>query len=470
MEEAVSGEPVEPRLSDGMRRSPAVASGSTSSGLTAKPKPGSDLERHYPNDLLISGFDILFFWDARMAMQGIQFMKEVPWKRLYLHGLVRAEDGSKMSKSKGNVVDPLGLIDQYGADALRFFMAAMESQGRDIKMDDRRVEGYRNFATKLWNASRFCEANGIGASKTLAAPEATLPVNRWIISEVVETQQALDKALADLRFDAAANTIYHFTWDRFCDWYLELIKPVLSQDAVRPEPIEGQESSGNRTSISSARTEMDETRTVAGWVLDQIIVMLHPFMPFITEELWHAMAIENGERNYDLIVAKWPEPQAEVDAAAKAEIDWLIKLISEVRSTKVELNIAPGTKMTAHVRDGDDALQAKVARQNAALDRVGRLEAISFDAAPDGPSAQIVVDGATYVLPLAGAIDIDAEKGRLNKALEAAQKEAKSLSGRLGNANFVEKAKPEAVEKARADLADKEAEAGRLQAAIDRLG
>mgnify|MGYP003629953342 FL=1 len=418
-------------------------------GTLGWPEQTKDLERHYPNDLLISGFDILFFWDARMAMQGIQFMKEVPWKRLYLHGLVRAEDGSKMSKSKGNVVDPLGLIDQYGADALRFFMAAMESQGRDIKMDDKRVEGYRNFATKLWNASRFCEVNGIGASKTLAAPDASLPVNRWIISEVIETRQALDKALADLRFDAAANTIYHFTWDRFCDWYLELIKPVL----------QGEDSGA-----------ADETRTVAGWVLDQIIVMLHPFMPFITEELWHAMAQDNGGRNYDLIVAKWPEPQAEIDTEAKAEVDWLIKLISEVRSTKVELNIAPGTKMTAHVRDGDDDLQAKIARQNAALDRVGRLEAISFDPAPEGASAQIVVDGATYVLPLAGAIDIDAEKGRLAKALEAAQKEAKSLSGRLGNPNFVEKAKPEAVEKARADLADKEAEAGRLQAAIGRLG
>jgi len=414
-------------------------------GTLGWPEKTKDLERHYPNDLLISGFDILFFWDARMAMQGIHFMKDVPWKRLYLHGLVRAEDGSKMSKSKGNVVDPLGLIDQYGADALRFFMAAMESQGRDIKMDDKRVEGYRNFATKLWNASRFCEANGIGASKTLPAPEAALPVNRWIISEVVETQRALDKALADLRFDAAANTIYHFTWDRFCDWYLELTKPVLQ---------------GEDTAAT------DETRIVAGWVLDQIIVMLHPFMPFITEELWHAM----GERSYDLIVAKWPEPKAEIDAQAKAEVDWMIKLVSELRSVKVDLNIAPGTKMTAHVRDGDDDLEAKIARQGAALDRVGRLEAISFDAAPDGPSAQIVVDGATYVLPLAGAIDIDAEKARLTKTLEAAQKEAKSLSGRLGNPNFVEKAKPEAVEKARADLADKQAEAGRLQAAINRLG
>src|SRR5690606_3326556 len=197
------------------------------------------LARHYPNDLLSSGFDILFFWDARMMMQGMHFMGEVPWKRLYLHGLVRAADGQRMSKSKGNVVDPLGLIDKYGADALRFFMAAMESQGRDVKMDESRVEGYRNFATKLWNATRFCQANGIGASASVAAPSAQSAVNRWIIGEVVETVAALDKAMAELRFDAAANAIYQFAWGTFCDWYLELIKGQID----------------------------DETKAVAGWVL-----------------------------------------------------------------------------------------------------------------------------------------------------------------------------------------------------------
>ncbi|PHR19825.1 MAG: valine--tRNA ligase [Sphingopyxis sp.] len=449
-------------------------------GTLGWPEKTKDLERHYPNDLLISGFDILFFWDARMAMQGIQFMKEVPWKRLYLHGLVRAEDGSKMSKSKGNVVDPLGLIDQYGADALRFFMAAMESQGRDIKMDDKRVEGYRNFATKLWNASRFCEANGIGASKTLAAPEAALPVNRWIISEVVETQRALDKALADLRFDAAANSIYHFTWDRFCDWYLELIKPVL----------QGEDSSA-----------ADETRTVAGWVLDQIIVMLHPFMPFITEELWHAMAAETGGRDYDLIVAKWPVPNAAIDAAAKAEVDWLIKFIQELRSSRSELNVSPGARTDLFVMndqkfDGDKVvigqrtdLVERFRTFGPMLNKVARMDVVQFSMTgtafnlatgenvdrtkydPDySANFQLIIDNTSYYVPLDGVIDVEAEKARLNKALEAAQKEAKSLSGRLGNPNFVEKAKPEAVAKARADLADKEAEAGRLQAAIDRLG
>ncbi len=228
----------------------------------------------YPNDVLISGFDILFFWDARMMMQGLHFMKEVPFKTLYLHGLVRAADGAKMSKSKGNVVDPLGLIDQYGADALRFFMAAMESQGRDVKMDEKRVEGYRNFATKLWNAARFAQSNGIRASEHVEAPRATLAVNKWIIAETVSTVQAMDIAFADHRFDGAANTIYQFTWSRFCDWYLELIKPVL-----QTEGAEGAE----------------ETRQVAGWVLDQILVMLHPFMPFITEELWSKMG-DRGRR------------------------------------------------------------------------------------------------------------------------------------------------------------------------------
>ncbi len=505
-ENSVSAEPVEARSTD--ENGPSTSSGQTenvttpfvsseverqesavhgvsttldtngTSAMTKIPRPGSDLARHYPGDLLISGFDILFFWDARMAMQGIQFMKDIPWKRLYLHGLVRAEDGSKMSKSKGNVVDPLGLIDEYGADALRFFMAAMESQGRDIKMDDKRVEGYRNFATKLWNASRFCEVNDIGASKTLSAPKAALPVNRWIISEVVETLEALDKALTDLRFDAAANIIYHFTWDRFCDWYLELIKPVLNQgegnnapSSVRAEPVEASISTDSSSSTSSGQTgpglaDLEETKLVAGWVLDQIIVMLHPFMPFITEELWHSM----GTRNYDLIIAKWPEPKAKIDRDAKAEVDWLIKLVSEVRSAKVELNIAPGTKMAAHVRDASPKLMNQIARHSPALDRVGRLKTVTADPAPEGPSAQIIVDGATYILPLAGAIDIDAEKARLNKTLEASQKEAKSLSGRLGNSNFIEKAKPEAVEKARADLAEKEADAERLQAALARLG
>ena len=419
-------------------------------GTLGWPDQTNELDRHYPNDVLVSGFDILFFWDARMAMQGIHFMKEVPWKTLYLHGLVRAADGSKMSKSKGNTVDPLGLIDQYGADALRFFMAAMESQGRDIKMDESRVAGYRNFATKLWNAARFAQSNGIGGSHSISAPKAELAVNRWIIGEVVDTVEKLNKAFAEFRFDGMADAIYHFVWDQFCDWYLELIKPAF---------------------VDGEKQDMDaESQKVAGWVLDQILVMLHPFMPFVTEELWHALADPAAPRAYDLIHAKWPEPKAEVDAEAKAEVEWLIRLVGEVRTAKNELGIAPGAKMDAFVRDASPATEQRIARQQSALARLARLDSVTTGDAPEGGSVQLVVDEATFVLPLAGVIDLEAERARISKAIEAATKEAASLAGRLSNAAFVEKAKPEAVEKARADHAEKTAEAERLTAALARLG
>jgi len=395
------------------------------------------LKKHYPNDLLISGFDILFFWDARMAMQGIQFMKEVPWKRLYLHGLVRAADGQKMSKSKGNVVDPLGLIDQYGADALRFFMCAMESQGRDVKMDERRVEGYRNFATKLWNAARFCMANGITRSANVAAPAATSAVNCWIIGEVVETVAALEQAMTDLRFDAAANAIYHFVWDQFCDWYIELIKGAFD----------------------------DETRAVAGWVLDQILVMLHPFMPFVTEELWHSL----GERSSELIVSEWPAPQARVDQVAKAEVEWLIALVSNLRGAKNELGIAPGARLQAYLPEPSTTTRTVIENNPAVIERLGRLSAIHFGPAPTGAAMQIGAGDANLIVPLEGVVDIAAEQARLEKALAASQKEAKSLESRLSNPAFSEKAKPEAVEKARADHAHHSAEALRLAAALERM-
>ncbi|MEZ0134393.1 MULTISPECIES: valine--tRNA ligase [Novosphingobium] len=396
------------------------------------------LKKHYPNDLLVSGFDILFFWDARMAMQGIHFMKEVPWKRLYLHGLVRAADGQKMSKSKGNVVDPLGLIDQYGADALRFFMTAMESQGRDVKMDEKRVEGYRNFATKLWNAARFCQSNGIVGSTSVAAPKATSAVNRWIIGEVVETVAALDKAMADLRFDAAANAIYHFVWNQFCDWYIELIKGSFD----------------------------DETKAVAGWVLDQILVMLHPFMPFVTEELWS----KTGTREAELIVAAWPAPEAAVDAEAKAEVEWLIALVGNLRGAKAELGISPGARLTAYLADPSAETRAVIERNPAVVDRLARLDGIRFEAAPAGAAMQVGAGDAMLAIPLEGVIDIAAEKARLEKAHAASIKERDSLGKRLDNPAFAQKAKPEAVEKARADHAAHSAEAERLAAALARLG
>lgn len=399
----------------------------------------------YPNDVLISGFDILFFWNARMMMQGLHFMKDVPFRTLYLHGLVRAADGAKMSKSKGNVVNPLGLIDQYGADALRFFMAAMESQGRDIKMDEKRVEGYRNFATKLWNAARFAQANGIVASTTLEAPRAELAVNKWIIAETIATVQQVDLALADYRFDGAANAIYQFAWSRFCDWYLELIKPQMVDD------VRGQID--------------DESKAVAGWVLDQILVLLHPFMPFITEELWHAM----GPRDHDLIVAHWPMADARsLDPEASREVDWLIRLVQEIRTARNELNVPPGARLPLHVRDANDATLSRLERQAPALARLARVTHAEGEAT--GGAAQVVVDEATFVLPLEGVIDLESERTRLTKAIAAAEKERDALAGRLGNPSFVERAKPEAVEKAKADHADKAAEAARLQAALGRLG
>lgn len=402
------------------------------------PEETEDLKRHYPNDVLISGFDIIFFWDARMAMQGLEFMGEVPWKTLYLHGLVRDAHGQKMSKSKGNTVDPLGLIDQYGADALRFTLAAMESQGRDIKLDEKRVEGYRNFATKLWNAARFLQMNGVGASESIAAPEAQLPVNRWIIGEVVETLDKLNKAFDELRYDEMADAVYHFVWGTFCDWYVELIKGAFDE----------------------------ETKAVAAWAFDQILVMLHPLMPFITEELWNAM----GERPYELIVAKWPEPEALVDPDAKGELDLLIDVISSVRGARNELNIPPGARLESYLQGNvyDDHL---VLEKNwETLQKLARILPGSDAGALTGNSMQVVVRDLVITLRLDGIIDLDAEKARLSKGAEAAEKERDGLAQRLSNPNFTERAKPEAVEKARADHEAKAAEAERLRAALERLG
>jgi len=445
-------------------RAPRDAHGSTGSARAGEGEPGSLFQKHYPNNLLISGFDILFFWDARMMMMGTHLTGQEPWPRLYLHGLVRAPDGQKMSKSKGNVVDPLGLIERYGADALRFFMAAMESQGRDIKMDEARVEGYRNFATKLWNATRFCQANGIGASHRITAPPATSAVNRWIIGEVVETLRTLDQAMADLRFDAAANTIYHFVWDRFCDWYLELIKGQID----------------------------DETKLVAGWALDQILVMLHPFMPFVTEELWHAQ----GSRPYDLILAKWPEPRAVVDAVAKDDVEWLIAFLSSLRSVRNQVSVPPGIHITVgpdRRKIGEEEYRVLIdrfTRYGPAIARAGKVESVVFfytgariqlatgtweDRTEErhtvpGSAVPFAAYNVEYIFGLEGVIDIEAEKSRLAKARAASEKERDSLAKRLANASFVEKAKPEAVEKARADHAHHAAEVDRLEAALARLG
>ena len=381
-------------------------------------------------------------------------MGEAPWKTLYLHGLVRDAAGQKMSKSKGNTVDPLGLVDRFGADALRFTLAAMESQGRDTKLDEKRVEGYRNFATKLWNAARFLQMNGVGASRSIAAPAAAMLVNRWIIGEVVETLAKLDKAFADLRFDDMANAVYHFVWDSFCDWYVELVKGAFD----------------------------DETRAVAAWAFDQILVMLHPIMPFITEELWGAM----GERPYELIVAKWPAPDVELsietvdvggdiltvdyNKIAKAFIEWTIEIVSEVRALRAEMNIPWSVTLTPVVIGYDPGLLELLEDAGPTFARLSKLGPPQTAEVVPGNSAQVIVKGTTIAFPLEGAIDVEAERSRLSKGLAAAETDRDGLAARLGNPAFTERAKPEAVEKARADHAERAAEAERLAAALARLG
>jgi valyl-tRNA synthetase len=407
------------------------------------PAETPEFARHYPGDVLVTGFDIIFFWVARMMMQGLHFMDEVPFRTVYCHGLVRDAKGQKMSKSKGNTVDPLVLIEKFGADALRFTLTAMETQGRDIKLNESRIEGYRNFATKLWNAARFAQMNGIAGHPDIMPPAATQPVNRWIIGEVKATARALEQAIADFRFDAYADAIYKLVWSRFCDWYLELIKPLLAE--------------GADADVAA------ETRAVAGWALDQILVMLHPVMPFLTEELWHQL----GTRD-DLILAQWVATAAlPEDAAASADIDWLIGLISEIRSARTEVNVPPSAKLPFAVEGASPETQERLAANAPAIERLARVTA---GAAPEGGRLQLVHGEATFLIPIGDVIDLAAEKARLDKALAAAIKERDALAGRLGNPGFTEKAKPEAVEKAREDHDARSAEAERLAAALARLG
>ncbi len=410
-------------------------------GTLGWPEHTHELARYYPTSVLVTGFDIIFFWVARMMMQGVELTGTPPFATVYCHGLVRDAKGQKMSKSKGNSVDPLGLIDKYGADALRFTLTAMESQGRDIKLDEKRVEGYRNFATKLWNAARFCQSNGIAGSTSAVPPAATQPVNRWIIGEVVQTAARLDAAMAAFRFDDYAEVAYQFVWSRFCDWYLELTKPLLAE--------------GADAAVAA------ETRSVTGWALDQILVMLHPVMPFLTEELWHKL----GTREHDLIVATWPVGGS-VDAAATADIDWLIGLITEVRSARTEVNVPPSARLTFAAEGASDEVRDRLERHAAALARLARIA----PGAAGGSGLQLVHAEATYTLPLEGIIDLAAERARLDKAAAAAEKERDMLAARLASPGFTEKAKPEAVDKARADRDARAAEAERLRAALARLG
>jgi valyl-tRNA synthetase len=429
------------------------------------------LAKHYPTSTLVTGFDIIFFWVARMQMMGHAIIGERPFSTVYCHGLVRDAQGQKMSKSRGNTVDPLGLIEKYGADALRFTLAAMETQGRDIKLSEPRIEGYRNFATKLWNAARFAQGQGIGGSDCAAPPPATHPVNRWIVAETRAMVHAVTAALEAFRFDEAAAALYAHTWNRYCDWYLELIKPVLSGPDGAPPPD---------PAVAA------ETRAVAGWALDQILVTLHPFMPFITEELWHALA----PRGHDLVLARWATgaPLDPADDAA-AEVSWLIDAVTKIRSARNELNVPPSavveTLAFASDLDGAPAIE----RNREALRRLARIDVAPAPTIPAsgkgtlsdtgeleaalralGSTIQVDTARAIFALRLGGVVDLAAERARLTKARDAAAKEAASLSQRLANPGFLAKASAEAIEDARTKLAAREAEADRLGAAITRLG
>ena len=411
------------------------------------PDKTPELARYYPTDVLVTGFDIIFFWVARMMMMGLHVMEEVPFRDVYIHALVRDEKGQKMSKSKGNVIDPLELIDAYGADALRFTLAAMAAQGRDIKLSTQRVEGYRNFATKLWNAARFAEMNGCVPVPGFDPASAKATVNRWIAGESERTLAAVTEAISNFRFNEAAASIYHFVWHVFCDWYLELIKPILA---------------GNDAE------EAAETRAMTAYVLDQALTLLHPFMPFVTEELWAKLAPQGVGRESLLMLAPWPSHRGLESTEADAEIGWLIRLVSEVRSVRAEMNVPAAAKVPLVIAFGGLETKARVARHGETIKRLARLETLEFGRPQQG-AVQIVLDEATLALPLAGIIDIGAESKRLKREIDKVGTEIAQLDAKLANEKFVSRAPEHVVEEQRERKVEAEAVAAKLEQALKRL-
>jgi valyl-tRNA synthetase len=446
------------------------------------PDDDTDLRRYYPTDVLVTGFDIIFFWVARMMMMGLHFMKNVPFPTVYIHALVRDEKGAKMSKSKGNVIDPLHLIDDYGADALRFTLAAMAAQGRDIKLSANRVEGYRNFATKLWNACRFAEMNACALPAGFDPTKAKQTLNRWIAHETARATREVTEAIEAYRFNDAAGAIYRFVWNVYCDWYLELAKPVLL----------GEEGGAK-----------SETRAMVAWARDEILKLLHPFMPFITEELWAVTAAnangassspsplmgeggrpqrsvpavppslslphEGGEDRTLLALAPWPKPEGLTDDAAEAEIGWVVDLVTAIRSVRAEMNIPPAT-LTPLVLSGASAeTRERAPRWSDVIKRMARLADISFaDRAPGG-SVQLLVRGEVAALPLKGVIDFSAEKARLDKELAKADADIKRVDAKLANEKFVANAPEEIVEEEKEKREAAVTRKGKILEALERL-
>ncbi len=412
------------------------------------PDKTDELERYYKTDVLVTGFDIIFFWVARMMMMGIHFMKEVPFHTVYIHALVRDEHGAKMSKSKGNVIDPLELIDTYGADALRFTLAAMAAQGRDIKLATSRVEGYRNFATKIWNAARFAEMNECASDPEFDPSRVKNIVNQWIAGETQRTNIAVTEAIEAHKYNEAAGALYHFVWHVFCDWYLELIKPVL---------------------MDSTSDAQEETRAMTAWVLDQILCLLHPFMPFLTEELWGRLAVKDERRGSMLIQADWPHLKKLESPEADREIEWVIALVTEIRSVRTEMNIPPRARTPLHIVGSDQEFTDRVNREEETLKRLARVENISFgDTIPKG-SVQIVLGDLTVALPLGDVIDVAEESARLQREIVKAQDEIERLEAKLSNENFVAKAPSDIVEAQREKKSEAQATKAKLQQALEKI-
>ncbi|MEW6438796.1 MAG: valine--tRNA ligase [Pseudomonadota bacterium] len=408
------------------------------------PDETPELKRYYPTNALVTGFDIIFFWVARMMMMSLHFMHEVPFADVYMHALVRDEKGAKMSKSKGNVIDPLGLIDEYGADALRFTLAAMAAQGRDIKLSTQRVEGYRNFATKLWNAARFAEINGCTGNVAFDPRGAKIALNQWIVGEAAKAILEVTVAIETYRFNDAANAAYRFVWNIFCDWYLELAKPLLQ---------------------GADEAAKAETQATTAFVLDQAVKLLHPFMPFITEELWG-----NAARQTVLALAPWPALDGPSFPAAEAEIGFVVELISEIRSVRSEMNVPAGAQIPLVLVGADSSVKGRAETWAEIIKRLARLSDISFATDAPAQAAQMIVRGTLAALPLEGIIDFAAEKVRLAKEIERLNADAAKTEAKLGNADFIARAPEEVVDENRERLAEARSRAEKLGAALKRLG
>ena len=405
------------------------------------------LDTFYPTSVLVTGFDIIFFWVARMMMMSMYMMKRVPFRKCYVHGLVRDEKGQKMSKSKGNTIDPMIMIDQYGADALRFFMAAMETQGRDINMSESRIAGYRNFATKLWNAARFGEMNECKLVEGFDESKAQLATNRWIIAKVKEATKEVTNNLNDFRFSDAANAVYQFTWGSFCDWYIEMIKPIL---------------------YGEDEAAKAETRATFAWVLDRILIILHPFMPFITTQLWNNTC---DNRQHKLINQPWPKAES-YDQEAMKEVDWSIEMISSIRSLRAEMNIPAGAKLTVYLKDANEHSKRNLQTFNQIICSLARLEKLELFAEGQEISKDMVSSvfrEGVILLPLKGVVDFAAEKERLNKELANLNKYLEGYARKLSNPSFVERAPAKVVEEEKRRQAEAMENKAKIEEALARI-